>query len=69
MTMNSINKNYMNNSNKMLDKELKRVLDNLKWCKETNEEKNDIKVPLFIMEDTISTLSSYLALKPIFLNK
>lgn len=51
------------------DKELKRVLNNLKHYREANEENGVVTVPLFIIDDTISTLSAYLALNTTLLTK
>ncbi len=42
------------------DKELKRVLSNLKHYREANEENGVVTMPLFIMEDTISVLNKCL---------
>lgn len=44
------------------DKELKRVLSNLKHYREANEENGVVTVSLFIIDDTISIINEHLAL-------
>lgn len=51
------------------DKELKRVLGNLKHYRKANEENGVVTVPLFIIDDTISTINKHLALNTTLLNK
>lgn len=51
------------------DKELKRVLSNLKHYREVNEENGVVTVPLFIIDDTISIINEHLALNTTLLTK
>lgn len=51
------------------DKELKRVLSNLKHYREVNEENGVVTVPLFIIDDTISIINEHLALHTTLLDK
>ena len=51
------------------DKELKRVLSNLKHYREANEENGVVTVPLFIIDDTISIINEHLALNTTLLTE